>query len=126
MSLRINGMDKLLSKLEELDKKVQNKISDTDLNKAGEIVKNSVISKAPVKTGKLKGSIEKGKITGTGAKRQIKIGNLNGDMEVSRYFYYQENGTSKMVGKKFLKNGFLDSVQDANNCIVETLKEGLK
>ena len=126
MSMKVNGMDKLLYKFEELESKVQKDMADKALSKAGDIVKEEIISKAPELTGELKASIEKGKIKGSGTKRKIEIGNMNADSDVQRYFYYQENGTSLMVGKKFMKQGFQDSVSDANNAIIEVLRSELK
>lgn len=126
MAMKVNGVDRLLSKFEELERKVQKDMADKALNKAGDIVKGKIIPKAPELTGALKSSIEKSKIKGSGTNRKIEIGNMNADSDVKRYFYYQENGTSLMIGKKFMKQGFQDSVSDANDAIIEVLRSELK
>lgn len=127
MSLKLEGMDVLLSKFLELEKKAQRGLADKALDKAGDIIKEEIMSIAPEgETGKLKASIEKGNFKGSGTNRTIDIGNLNADSEVARYFYYQENGTSVMPAKKFMKRGFQNSVKDANEAIKEVIKSELR
>lgn len=127
MTLKCNGIDNLLSKFLDLEKKAQSLLADKALDKAGDIIKEEIISIAPEgETGKLKASIEKGNLKGSGTNRTIDIGNLNADSEVSRYFYYQENGTSVMPAKKFMKRGFQNSVKDANEAIKEVIKSELR
>lgn len=127
MSMQVSGLDDLMSKFQELERKAQKNISDKALNKAGEVVKDKIKSIAPVgETGKLRESIEKGKIKGTGSNRKIEIGNMNAGSDVTRYFYYQENGTSIMPAKKFMKRGFQNSAKDANEIIKNIIKEELK
>ncbi|MCU9811185.1 HK97-gp10 family putative phage morphogenesis protein [Paraclostridium sp. AKS81] len=127
MSLKLEGMDVLLSKFLELEKKAQRGLADKALDKAGDIIKEEIVSIAPEgETGKLKSSIEKGNFKGSGTNRTIDIGNLNADSEVARYFYYQENGTSVMPAKKFMKRGFQNSVKDANEAIKEVIKSELR
>lgn len=127
MTLKCNGIDNLLSKFLDLEKKAQSGLADKALDKAGDIIKEEIISIAPEgETGKLKASIEKGNLKGSGTNRTIDIGNLNADSEVARYFYYQENGTSVMPAKKFMKRGFQNSVKDANEAIKEVIKSELR
>ncbi|MBW4863758.1 MAG: HK97 gp10 family phage protein [Paeniclostridium sp.] len=127
MTLKCNGIDNLLSKFLDLEKKAQSGLADKALDKAGDIIKEEIISIAPEgETGKLKASIEKGNLKGSGTNRTIDIGNLNADSEVSRYFYHQENGTSVMPAKKFMKRGFQNSVKDANEAIKEVIKSELR
>lgn len=127
MSLKLEGMDVLISKFLELEKKAQRGLADKALDKAGDIIKEEIMSIAPEgETGKLKASIEKGNFKGSGTNRTIDIGNLNADSEVARYFYYQENGTSVMPAKKFMKRGFQNSVKDANEAIKEVIKSELR
>ncbi|MBS6509792.1 MAG: HK97 gp10 family phage protein [Paraclostridium bifermentans] len=127
MSLKLEGMDVLISKFLELEKKAQRGLADKALDKAGDIIKEEIVSIAPEgETGKLKASIEKGNFKGSGTNRTIDIGNLNSDSEVTRYFYYQENGTSVMPAKKFMKRGFQNSVKDANEAIKEVIKSELR
>lgn len=88
MSIKVDGMDALLAKFQELEKKAQRNIADKALNKAGDIVKDEIISNAPEDTGALKSAIDKGSIKGSGTSRKIEIGNMNADSEVQRYFWY--------------------------------------
>lgn len=127
MPIKVNGMDALLSKFGELERKAQKDLADKALNKAGDIIKEEIQSIAPEgETGKLKSSIEKGNLKGSGTSRKIEVGNLNADSEVTRYFYHQENGTTVMPAKKFMKRGFQNSVSDADKAIKKVIREELK
>ena len=122
MGIKCTGMDQLLNKFQELEKKAQRNIAD----KAGDIVKDSMISVAPEDTGALKAAIDKGNLKGSGTNRKIEIGNINGDSEVTRYWYYQENGTTVMNPTKFTKKGFQNSVSDANEIIKQVIIDELR
>lgn len=126
MSMQVNGMDDLLFKFEELERKAQKDIADKALNKSADIVKDEIISNAPEDSGALKSAIDKGDIKGSGTNRKIEIGNMNADSEVQRYFYYQEYGTTVMNGTKFMKRGFQDSIKEVNDIIKQTIIEELK
>lgn len=125
MGLKVDGLDALISKFEELERKAQKDIADKALDKAGDIVKDAIIDEAPEDTGALKNAIDKGNIKGSGTNRSIDVGNINGDSEVTRYWYYQENGTMHMNAKKFTKKGFQNSIDDADKAIKEVIREEL-
>ena len=126
MGIKCTGMDQLLNKFQELEKKAQRGIADKALDKAGDIVKSAMIDLAPEDTGALKSAIDKGNLKGSGTNRKIEVGNINGDSEVTRYWYYQENGTTVMNPTKFTKKGFQNSVSDANEVIKQVIVEELR
>lgn len=126
MGIKCTGMDQLLNKFQELEKKAQRNIVDKALDKAGNIVKSTMIDLAPEDTGALKSAIDKGNLKGSGTNRKIEVGNINGDSEVTRYWYYQENGTTVMNPTKFTKKSFQNSVSDANEVIKQVIIEELR
>lgn len=126
MGIKCTGMDQLLNKFQELEKKAQRNIADKALDKAGDIVKSTMIDLAPEDTGALKSAIDKGNLKGSGTNRKIEVGNINGDSEVTRYWYYQENGTTVMNPTKFTKKSFQNSVSDANEVIKQVIIEELR
>lgn len=126
MGIKCTGMDQLLNKFQELEKKAQRNIADKALDKAGNIVKSTMIDLAPEDTGALKSAIDKGNLKGSGTNRKIEVGNINGDSEVTRYWYYQENGTTVMNPTKFTKKSFQNSVSDANEVIKQVIIEELR
>ena len=126
MGIKCTGMDQLLNKFQELEKKAQRNIADKALDKAGDIVKSTMIDLAPEDTGALKSAIDKGNLKGSGTNRKIEVGNINGDSEVTRYWYYQENGTTVMNPTKFTKKSFQNSVSDANEAIKQVIIEELR
>nr|WP_288526849.1 HK97-gp10 family putative phage morphogenesis protein [uncultured Romboutsia sp.] len=126
MGIKCTGMDQLLNKFQELEKKAQRNIADKALDKASDIVKSTMIDLAPEDTGALKSAIDKGNLKGSGTNRKIEVGNINGDSEVTRYWYYQENGTTVMNPTKFTKKSFQNSVSDANEVIKQVIIEELR
>lgn len=92
---QILGMDSLLKKMYYLGT-----IADPDeLDDIGRNMENSAKALAPVKTGKLRDSIES-KVTTEGKRTTIKLyAGVN-------YAVYIENGTSKMPAQPFLKPAF--------------------
>ena len=126
MGIKCTGMDQLLNKFQELEKKAQRNIADKALDKASDIVKSTMIDLAPEDTGALKSAIDKGNLKGSGTNRKIEVGNINGDSEVTRYWYYKENGTTVMNPTKFTKKSFQNSVSDANEVIKQVIIEELR
>lgn len=115
-----SDLDKLISKLDNIEKKAKRDIAKNGLNKGADIIKESVIEKAPEDTGKLKSSIDKGKYIG-GQNASIQVGIFNGDEDVKRYAFYQNNGTERMVGKKFFNRGATQSKKEAVEVMKDTI-----
>lgn len=119
MGININ-MDRLISKLDELDRKVKNDISKNALNNGADVMLSSQKSNCPKDTGKLESSLEKGKYT-SGANPKIQVGIQGSDEDVIRYSYYQEFGSEVMIGKKWMKKSFNESIDKS----VEAIKESI-
>lgn len=115
----------LIGKLEELDKKVQKNISDEALREGAKILLKGQEKTVPRDTGQLANSLIIGKITGSGAKRKILVGINPAKAEKVSYGYYQEYGTTVMLGKKWMKRAWISTTKDANKAIGQSLSKRL-
>lgn len=115
----------LFDRLEEIEKKASGQAIDNALEKGAEVILEAQKETVPVDTGHLEQSLAKGKIIGSGTNKKITIGIENEYDESIRYGYYQEYGTSNMVGKKWMKKAWNKSVSEANKAIGESLAEDL-
>ncbi len=114
----------LIDKLDEIERKLKTEVIDNALEKGADIILEAQKETVPVDTGHLERSLGKGEISGSGTNKKITIGIENGDESI-RYGYYQEYGTSNMVGKKWMKKAWNKSVSEANKAIGESLAEDL-
>ncbi len=119
------NFDEINNKLETLEKKVSKEITENALIKGSEPILESQIETVPVRKGpeggKLRISLGKSKISGSGAKKKIQIGIENAKEREIIYGYYQEHGTSTMVGKKWMKRAWQKSIKKANEEIKKSL-----
>ena len=115
----------LIDKLDEIERKLKTEVIDNALEKGADVILESQKETVPVDTGHLEQSLGKGKISGSGTNKKITVGIENGDDESIRYGYYQEYGTSDMVGKKWMKKAWNKSVSEANKAISESLAKDL-
>lgn len=123
------NFDEIYNKLEALERKVSNEIIENALNKGSEPVLKAQRETVPVRSGpeggKLRRSLGKGKISGSGTRKKMQIGIENAKEREIIYGYYQEHGTSKMVGKKWMKRAWQKSVKKANEEIKKSLVKDL-
>ena len=115
----------LIDKLDEIERKLKTEVIDNALEKGADVILKAQKEAVPVDTGNLQGSLDKGDKTGSGTNRKITVGIENANDELIRYGYYQEYGTSDMVGKKWMKKAWNKSVSEANKVICESLAEDL-
>ncbi|WP_330391310.1 HK97-gp10 family putative phage morphogenesis protein [Peptoclostridium litorale] len=118
--IKLEGMDELLNRLEQLGKKGA-QIENNALKKAGEIVKESIESRAPKRTGKLKESIKVSKIKTKEGQKIVEVG-PDGD---GFYGKFLEFGTTKMAAQPFMGPGFEAVKDEAAEAIKEEIKKGL-
>lgn len=115
----------LIDKLDEIERKLKTEVIDNALEKGADTILEAQKETVPIDTGNLQDSLDKGDKTGSGTNRKITVGIENGDDESIRYGYYQEYGTSDMVGKKWMKKAWNKSVSEANKAIGESLVKDL-
>nr|UVM81367.1 MAG: minor capsid protein [Bacteriophage sp.] len=116
-----------LRSLERMQKRVSNKVIDEALEEGAEPILQAQVLNVPVgDTGNLQRSLGKGKKTGSGSNRKIDIGIQNAQKNEVVYGYYQEHGTNRMAGKKWMKKSWQQSKQEANNRIKKSIVKGLK
>lgn len=128
MSINID-FSKVINKLEELNNKVGKEISDKALKEGGEVVLKALKNEVRTKlydTGELHNSLDLGKISGSGENRKIQIGSQSNDRSVVERNYYNEYGTSSIIGQKHNKRAYQNSKDEAKKAIIKAIKEGLK
>lgn len=116
----------LEKKLNEVSKKSGNATLDKALEKGADVTVEAMKKTVPVDTGQLRDHLGVIKKRGTGMKRQITVGITGNEREIIERGYYQEHGTRRMVGKKWMKKASENSEEDALNSIKNTLAEEIK
>lgn len=128
-------MSKLLNKFDLLSQKASSKVADKALDSGADPILKEQQNLVPVyKNGKgkprrvggrLKQSLGKSKITGSGTNRKINIGIQNPHEREVVYGYYQEYGTDRQVGKKWMKRSFIKSKKASLENIKKVLQDEL-
>lgn len=118
-----------LRAINRMQKKASKIMIDNALDKGAEPVlqaqqKNVPVRKGP-KGGKLKRSLGIGKKKGSGASRKIHIGIQNAQEREVVYGFYQEHGTRRMSGKKWMKKSWNESKKKANEKIKKAIVDEL-
>ena len=116
----------LEKKLNEVSKKVGNTTLDKALKSGADVTIDAMKKTVPVDTGQLRDSLGIIKKSGTGMNRQITVGITGQEREIIERGYYQEHGTRRMVGKKWMKKASENSEEDALDSIKNTLAEEIK
>lgn len=117
----------VIKALQNIKKKVYREIGEKTLKEGAEPILNEMLRNVPVSKengGQLKSSLQIGKITGSVAdgNMKIKVG-INPYMsEQVRYEFYQEYGTDVMLGKKWMKTSWDNSIKQSKEIIEETIK----
>ena len=113
MALEFNFGD-LEQKLNNLSRKVSNELTDKALQKGGDIVLEEMNKNVPVDTGLLKSRLDT-KFKGSNINRKVDVGILNNKDRIATYGYYQEYGSRKMTGKKWMKKSWQKSIKKASD-----------
>ena len=113
MALEFNFGD-LEQKLNGLNKKASNEMTDKALKAGGDIVLEEMNKNVPVDTGLLKSRLDT-KFKGSNINRKIDVGILNNKDRAATYGYYQEHGTRRMTGKKWMKKSWQKSIKEASD-----------
>ena len=117
---------RLRQKLELMNKRMAKETLDKALEAGSQVITVAMEETVPVDTGELKSSLGKIRIEGSNLDRRILTGINSDKREVIERGYYQENGHSTMIGKKWMKRASLKSKKQAVQKMVETLQEELK
>ena len=113
MALEFNLGD-LEQKLNNLSRKLSNELTDKALQKGGDIVLEEMNKNVPVDTGLLKSRLDT-KFKGSNINRKIDVGILNNKDRIATYGYYQEYGSRRMTGKKWIKKSWQKSIKKASD-----------
>lgn len=122
-----------LRAIERMQKKASKEMIDNALEKGAEPILKAQQQVVPVgkstekrTAGKLKASLGEIKRTGSGSNRKIQIGIQNAQEREVVYGYYQEHGTRRMSGKKWMKQAWNQSKSQANEEIKKSIVRDLK
>lgn len=118
-----SGLEK---KLQNLSKKASRETIDDALKAGGEVLLDEMRKNVPVDTGELQNSLGEIRRSGTGLKRKAIVGINSDDRKVVERGYYQEHGTRRMIGKKWMKRSSQNSKKEAIQAVADSLKESLK
>lgn len=125
VEVKFEGMQELLNKVEELGKKGSN-IEGKALKKAGEFLaeemKNEIISRGLVRTGKLRDSIDVSRIKTKQGQKYVEVGP---NKETNWRAKFIEFGTSKMRANPFMSPTFEKNKEEIQEIIKNELKKGL-
>lgn len=118
--LEVEGMENLLNEIDKLGS-VGDKIKKLALVKAGEKVKDAIISEAPHRTGNLKKNIKVSKL-------KTKDGMDFVEVYPSKDAFYApfvEFGTTKVKANPFMSRGYESSSSEAEELIIQEIKKEL-
>lgn len=115
----------LQDRLNNMSKKASSKEMDRVLDKGDKVILEAMKETVPRDTGELHNSLGKIKRKGSGFNRTSVIGIATDDREIIERGYYQEHGTRRMAGKKWIKRGFNKAKNEALTAMKKELKENL-
>lgn len=116
----------LNKRISELANKANQKNIDKALDKGDIVLKREMRKEVPKDTGELKRSIGEINRKGKGTKRTSTVGINSDDREVVERGYYQEHGTKRMSGKKWMKRASKNSKDKVLEVMAKSLKEDMK
>lgn len=126
MALEFN-FDDALRALEQLEKRVSNKMSDEVLKEGAEVMLVGQKEDVPIgDTGKLKSSLGVGKIKRRKGVKVIQVGIVKDTQREIIYGYYQHYGTRRMIGSYWMTTAFNKKIQEAREVMKEKLIESVK
>lgn len=126
--IELEGMQELIDKVNKLGAKGE-RIKKKALDKAGELVKNSMEKKASRSQITKKHMADNIKVSDIKKERGvdfINIGPNKGDNSEFFYSKFTEFGTSKMPAEHWAENSLLENKKKINETIMEELKRGLE
>lgn len=125
IDVRVEGLEELLKKVEEMDKKGSN-IQGNALKQAGEYLKGEmrkeIISKGLIRTEKLRDDIE---VSNLKSKKTYKYVSVGPGKETAWRAKFVEYGTSKARAFPFMAPTYEQNKDEIQNIIKEELKKGL-
>ncbi len=116
----------LNNKISKLANKANQKNIDKALDKGDIVLKRAMRNEVPKDTGELKRSIGEINRKGKGTKRTSTVGINSDDREVIERGYYQEHGTKRMSGKKWMKRASKNSKEKVLEVMAKSLKADMK
>lgn len=126
--IELQGMEELIDKVNKLGDRGKT-IKKNALNKAGELVKSSMESKAPrsdITKRHMADNIKVSEIERDNGVDYIEIGPTKGDNSEFFYSKFTEWGTSKIPAQHWAENSVVENKRGINDAILEELKRGIE
>ena len=125
--IQLEGMAELIDKVNKLGEKSE-EVKKTALDKAGELVKDSMKKKAPRSSDIKKhmaDNIKVSEINKDNGVDFVMIGPNKGDNSEFFYSKFTEWGTSKIPAQHWAEKSVIENEKEINNVIKEELQRGL-
>ena len=116
----LTGMQELLNRLENLERKGQSK-ENKAVKKASEVLQQEIIKNAPEDTGNLKENIDVSKIKIKNETKYVEVGTENEGF----YAKFLEFGTTKMDADPFMSRSFETKKNEIQDTIKKEIRKGL-
>lgn len=116
MGLEIN-FHKVGARFEEMSKKMQRDTLDEILDEGNKPLIQEMIINSPKDTEELAKNIGEIKKQGSGLARKSIIGINSDDRSIIERAYYNEHGTTNIVGTKWMKRSFNNSKSEVNEIV---------
>ena len=120
MPIELSGMDELLARLANTTQSVE-RTKEKALKKGAEVIKEEMITNAPVLTGNLKENIEVSDMKTKNSTEYVEVG-PNKDAFYAKFI---EFGTIKQKAKPFIEPAFLAKRREALDIISDVIKEAI-
>lgn len=117
----IDGIDEMLARLQTLADKGE-KAEKSALERAGDVVKDAIVSEAPRRTGLLRERIRRTNVRDKKGLKYVQV-SPGRSLRIARFLEY---GTVHMKANPFMSRGYEHAKQEAYNEILETLREAFR
>ena len=113
-------------RLQTLSKKASKETIDKALEAGEEVILDGMRKNVPKDTWDLHNSLGELRKSGSGLNRKAIVGINSDNRDIIERGYYQEHGTRRMIGKKWMKRSSQNSKKEAIQAVAHSLKENLK
>lgn len=134
--VKIEGLAELKEALKLMPEKIADRVLLAATMAGAEVIRKQAMANAPLLTGRLKANIIKRRVRGKQGKSarsaSVDVGvrshraSKKGDKNNAYYWFFVENGTSKMDAKPFLRPAFDQKKEEAATAIKERLAKRIE
>ena len=125
VTVKIEGMENIIAALKQKEGEFVRLLAQ-GMEDSADYVKELAKQKAPVRTGKLRDAIDKGKLEYFRDRAKIDVGIDSSFPKDGWYARFVEKGTSRTPQQQYLRPAIDESKTRVNTIIANKLKEGLR